>query len=46
MYANQCVVCDEKENEMFDNIEKTMTLPAHYFFDHIIKSISTTKMPE
>ena len=39
MYSNCCAVCAERENEMFDNIEKTITLPAHYFFAQAVKEI-------
>lgn len=44
MYSSKCVVCAEKENEMFEDIEKTITLPAHYFFDLAIKEIESSKM--
>ena len=33
MYSQRCVTCAEKEEEIFKNFEKTLTLPAHYYYD-------------
>lgn len=46
MFAPKCVVCSEKQNELFENIEKTITKPSFYYFDQIIKEMSAKKFNE
>ena len=33
MFSQKCVVCAEEEEEIFENLEKTLTLPAHHFYE-------------
>lgn len=44
MFASTCVVCSEKETELFENMEKTITKPSFYFFDEIINRMRQKKI--
>lgn len=46
MFSQECIVCAEKEKEIFDNLEKTLTIPAFHFYENLIEMCVQKKVPD
>ena len=37
MFSQNCIVCAQKQKEVFENLEKTLTVPAFHYYEKLVE---------